>query len=374
MSRIKPKSALERIALYRPDTSGTVSANPIRLSVNEGALGPSPKAIEALRQMGDRLHRYPEQIDTDLVAAIADYSGLDPARILPSNGSDELIGLLATAYCNDGDEAIITQYGFLVFRQSVTVAGGVPVIAPDEGLTVSVDAILNLISPRTKLIFLANPNNPTGTMIPRADIERLIANVPDHTIIVLDSAYAEYLDGGDQDYTDGAEYVEKYDNVVMLRTFSKIFGLGALRLGWGYFPPEIYSTLASIRGAFSVNAAAAIAGSAAIADKAFYQRSIDHNRHWMPRMQASILQAGFTPLPSVANFFLIRFASLEAAAVAHQFMIDRDILLRRMTPYGLPDCLRMSIGNDAEMELVTSAFKDLSHVEGMGIAPEADTR
>ena len=374
MSRIKPKSALEHIALYRPDTSGTVSANPIRLSVNEGALGPSPKAIEALRQMGDRLHRYPEQIDTDLVAAIADYSGLDPARILPSNGSDELIGLLATAYCNDGDEAIITQYGFLVFRQSVTVAGGVPVIAPDEGLTVSVDAILNLISPRTKLIFLANPNNPTGTMIPRADIERLIANVPDHTIIVLDSAYAEYLDGGDQDYTDGAEYVEKYDNVVMLRTFSKIFGLGALRLGWGYFPPEIYSTLASIRGAFSVNAAAAIAGSAAIADKAFYQRSIDHNRHWMPRMQASILQAGFMPLPSVANFFLIRFASLEAAAVAHQFMIDRDILLRRMTPYGLPDCLRMSIGNDAEMELVTSAFKDLSHVEGMGVAPEADTR
>jgi len=374
MSRIKPKSALERIALYRPDTSGTVSANPIRLSVNEGALGPSPKAIEALRQMGDRLHRYPEQIDTDLVAAIADYSGLDPARILPSNGSDELIGLLATAYCNDGDEAIITQYGFLVFRQSVTVAGGVPVIAPDEGLTVSVDAILNLISPRTKLIFLANPNNPTGTMIPRADIERLIANVPDHIIIVLDSAYAEYLDGGDQDYTDGAEYVEKYDNVVMLRTFSKIFGLGALRLGWGYFPPEIYSTLASIRGAFSVNAAAAIAGSAAIADKAFYQRSIDHNRHWMPRMQASILQAGFMPLPSVANFFLIRFASLEAAAVAHQFMIDRDILLRRMTPYGLPDCLRMSIGNDAEMELVTSAFKDLSHVEGMGVAPEADAR
>jgi len=374
MSRVKPKSALERIAPYRPDISGAVSANPIRLSVNEGALGPSPKAIEALRQMGDRLHRYPEQIDADLVAAIADYSGLDPARILPSNGSDELIGLLATAYCNDGDEAIITQYGFLVFRQSVSVAGGVPVIAPDEGLTVSVDAILKLISPRTKLIFLANPNNPTGTMIPRADIERLIATVPDHIIIVLDSAYAEYLDGGDEDYTDGAEYVEQHDNVVMLRTFSKIFGLGALRLGWGYFPPEIYATLATIRGAFSVNAAAAIAGAAAVSDKAFYQRSLDHNRHWMPRIQASILQAGFTPLPSVANFFLIRFASPEAAAKAHQFMSDRDILLRRMTPYGLPDCLRMSIGNDAEMELVSAAFKDLSHIEGMGIAPEIKSK
>lgn len=363
MSNVVPKSALAHMNIYRPDTSGAVSADPIRLSVNEGALGPSPMAVAALRQMGDRLHRYPEQIDQNLVAAIAAYSGLNPARILPSNGSDELIGLLATAYCNDGDEAIITQYGFLVFRQSVTVAGGVPVIAPDKDLTVSVDAILDCLSPRTKLIFLANPNNPTGTMIPRAEIERLIAHVPDHVVIVLDSAYAEYLDGSDADYTDGAEYVDRHDNVVMLRTFSKIFGLGALRLGWGYFPDAIYATLATIRGAFSVNAAAATAGAAAISDKAFYQQSIAHNNKWMPIIQDSIRQAGFDPMPSQANFFLIQFAHPEAASQAHHYLAERNILLRKMVPYGLPDYLRMSIGTDAEMEQVTAAFKDMASVK-----------
>ena len=363
MSNVVPKSALAHMKIYRPDTSGAVSADPIRLSVNEGALGPSPMAVAALRQMGDRLHRYPEQIDQNLVAAIATYSSLNPARILPSNGSDELIGLLATAYCNDGDEAIITQYGFLVFRQSVTVAGGVPVIAPDKDLTVSVDAILDCLSPRTKLIFLANPNNPTGTMIPRADIERLIAHVPDHVVIVLDSAYAEYLDGSDADYTDGAEYVDRHDNVVMLRTFSKIFGLGALRLGWGYFPDAIYATLATIRGAFSVNAAAATAGAAAISDKAFYQQSIAHNNKWMPIIQDSIRQAGFDPMPGQANFFLIQFAHPEAASQAHHYLAERNILLRKMAPYSLPDYLRMSIGTDAEMEQVTAAFKDMASVK-----------
>ena len=363
MSNVKTKTALAKMDIYRPDTSGAISADPIRLSVNEGALGPSPKAVAALRQMGDRLHRYPEQIDRNLVDAIAAYSGLDAARILPANGSDELIALLATAYCNDGDEAIITQYGFLVFRQSVTVAGGVPVIAPDTDLTVSVDAILDCLSPRTKLIFLANPNNPTATMIPRSDIEKLIAHVPDHVVIVLDSAYAEYLDGADGDFTDGAEYVDQYDNVVMLRTFSKIFGLGSLRLGWGYFPPDIYATLATIRGAFSVNAAAATAGAAAILDKEFYQKSIAHNNKWMPLIQDSIRQAGFDALPSQANFFLIRFAHAEAASRAHEYLASRNILLRKMTPYGLPDCLRMSIGTDAEMELVAAAFKDMAGIK-----------
>lgn len=363
MSNVKPKNALAGMDIYRPDTSGAISADPVRLSVNEGALGPSPMAVAALRQMGNRLHRYPEQIDRKLVDAIVAYSGLNPNRILPSNGSDELIGLLAMAYCNDGDEAIITQYGFLVFRQSVTVAGGIPVIAPDADLTVSVDAILECLSSRTKLIFLANPNNPTGTMIPRADIEKLIANVPDHIVIVLDSAYAEYLDGADTNYTDGAEYVDKHDNVVMLRTFSKIFGLGSLRLGWGYFPDEIYATLATIRGAFSVNAAAAIAGAAAISDKIFYQQSIAHNNKWLPRIQNSIRQAGFDPLPSQANFFLIRFASPEAASHAHSYLAERNILLRKMVPYGLNDCLRMSIGTDKEMELVATTFKDMANVK-----------
>lgn len=360
MSTPQPKNAIRSLVSYRPEVAALPSGRIIRLSVNEGALGPSPKAVEAIARLGDNLHRYPQQIDRDLVEAIAEAEQLNPAMILPSNGSDELIGLLATAYLDDGDEAIYTQYGFLVFPQAIRIAGGVPVIAEDEGLTASVSAILEAITPRTRLIFLANPNNPTGTMVARAEVERLIARTPPNVIIVLDSAYAEYIPAEAEDYTNGADLVENHDNVVMLRTFSKIYGLGALRLGWGYFPPAILAVLASIRGPFSVNSAAAVAGTAAIADRAFIEASLEHNRLWLPRLQESIRQAGFDALPSTANFFLIRFAGPAEAEAAKDFLHARGILLRGMTPYGLPDCLRISLGTPEEMEITAAAFKDFA--------------
>ncbi|MCE2516656.1 MAG: aminotransferase class I/II-fold pyridoxal phosphate-dependent enzyme [Alphaproteobacteria bacterium] len=357
---ITPKTSIRSLVSYRPEVTALPEGRQIRLSVNEGALGPSPKAVAALGELGETLHRYPEQISQGLVKAIADRFSLKPELILPSNGSDELIGLLATAYLEDGDEAIHTQYGFLVFPQAIRIAGGVAVVAADDGLTVSVDNILAAITPKTRLIFLANPNNPTGTMITTRDVERLIAHVPSSVIIVLDSAYAEYIATNDPDYTDGAAYVETHDNVVMLRTFSKIFGLGSLRLGWGYFPPAILSVLASIRGPFSVNAAAALAGTAAVSDRAFFDRSVAHNNQWMPRMQDSITQAGFDVVPSRANFFLIRFRDADEAEAAHGFMASRGIQLRKMVPYGLPDCLRMSMGDDEEMAITAAAFKDFA--------------
>jgi len=360
MTELQPKTSIRSLVSYRPEVPALPEGRIIRLSVNEGALGPSPAAVGALQEIGNKLHRYPEQIDRQLVEAIASVHDLDPERILPSNGSDELIGLLTTAYLEDGDEAIYTQYGFLVFPQAIRIAGGVPVRVDDDELTVSVDNILNAISPRTRIIFLANPNNPTGTMIARGDVERLIDTTPKSVIIVLDSAYAEYIAKDDPDYTDGASFVEKHDNVVMLRTFSKIYGLGSLRLGWGYFPPDILAVLASVRGPFSVNTAAAVAGRAAMLDRAFVEKSLAHNFTWMPRIQESIRQAGFEPLPSRANFFLIRFASDAEAAAAHAFMQSRGILLRQMAPYGLPSCLRMSLGDDEEMEIVTAAFKDFA--------------
>lgn len=360
MTSPKPIAAIRSLVSYRPEVAALPPGRIIRLSVNEGALGPSPKAMQALNAVAPTLHRYPEQIDADLVAAIAETFGLKQEMILPSNGSDELIGLLATAYLEDGDEAIHTQYGFLVFPQAIRIAGGVPVVAADDDLTVSVDSIIAALTPKTKLIFVANPNNPTGTMIERDEIERLIAAVPENVIIVLDSAYAEYVPADETRYTSGAEYVERHDNVVMLRTFSKIFGLGALRLGWGYFPPDILAVLASIRGPFSVNAAAATAGRAAVLDKEFISRSLSHNHRWVSRIQESIRQAGFDALPTAANFFLIRFADAEEASTAHDFLRQRGILLRSMVPYGLPDCLRMSIGDEEEMEITAAAFKDLA--------------
>lgn len=360
MTSPKPIASIRSLVSYRPEVAALPPGRIIRLSVNEGALGPSPKATEALAGITPKLHRYPEQIDTDLVAAIADAYGLRRELILPSNGSDELIGLLATAYLENGDEAIYTQYGFLVFPQSIRIAGGTPVIAKDDELTVSVDNIIAAITPKTRLIFVANPNNPTGTMITRDEVERLIVAAPKDVIIVLDSAYAEYVPEDETAYTSGAEYVEQHDNVVMLRTFSKIYGLGSLRLGWGYFPRDILAVLASIRGPFSVNAAAATAGRAAMLDSDFFARSLEHNRIWVGRIQESIRQAGFEPLPTAANFFLIRFAGQDEAAAAHDFLLQRGILLRSMVPYGLPDCLRMSIGDAEEMEITAAAFKDLA--------------
>ena len=357
---ITPKKAIADLASYRPEVKASPSGRQIRLSVNEGALGPSPKAQEALTSVASQLHRYPEQISADLVSAIAARFNLKPELILPSNGSDELIGLLSTAYLNDGDEAIYTQYGFLVFPQSIRIAGGVPVRVDDDDLTVSIDNIINAVTEKTRLIFLANPNNPTGTMVSKTEIERLIASVPSSVIIVLDSAYAEYIPQDDADFTDGAAYVEQHDNVVMLRTFSKMFALGALRLGWGYFPPAILAVLASIRGPFSVNAAAAAAGTAAMGDTEFFDRSLQHNEKYMPLMALSIEQAGFKVMPSRANFFLIKFADADQAASAHGFLAERGIQLRGMTPYGLPEYLRMSLGDAEEMEITSAAFKDFA--------------
>lgn len=356
---VSPKKAIADLISYRPEVQNT-KGRQIRLSVNEGALGTSPKAQSALTEAS--LHRYPEQISQDLVEAIATRFNLNPEQILPANGSDELISLLATAYLNEGDEAIYTQYGFLVFPQAIRIAGGLPVRVDDENLTASIDNILSAITNKTKLIFLANPNNPTGTMVNKAEIERLINNAPPSVVIVLDSAYAEYI--VDRHYTDGATYVETHENIVMLRTFSKIFGLAGLRLGWGYFPATIFATLASIRSPFSVNSAAAIAGIATLEDRDFFNKSIEHNEKYRPLMQASIEQAGFTALPSCTNFFLIKFTDPTEAEAAHKFLADRGIQLRSMTPYGLSSYLRMSLGTADEMAITAEAFKDFAATLG----------
>ena len=364
MSSPQPKRAVQSLDSYRPEQAVPPAGRTIRLSVNEGALGPSPKAREALDRLGSGLHRYPEQIDRDFVEAVAEVEGLDPGRIMPGNGSDELIGLLARVYLEAGDEAIHTQYGFLVFPQATRIAGGVPVAASDDGLTVSVDSILSRLTEKTRLVFVANPNNPTGTMVGRAEIERLIAGTPGNVLVVLDSAYAEFVRADDAAYTNGADLVEKHENVVMLRTFSKIYGLAALRLGWGYFPPAVFNAMASVRDPFSVNAAAVAAGAAAVRDRDFVAANLEHNDEWMPKMQESIRQAGFEALPSRTNFFLIRFADPDEASAAHEFLRQRGILLRGMAPYDLPDCLRMSIGTAEEMEITAAAFKDFASGKG----------
>lgn len=355
---ITPKSSVQSLVSYRPDVTPLPEGRQIRLSVNEGALGPSPKAVEALQTIGAELHRYPEQISRDLVNAIAERFDLNPDHILPSNGSDELIGLLCTAYLENGDEAIITQYGFLVFPQATIIAGGVPVVAADEGLTASVDNILNRVTQKTKIVFLANPNNPTGTLISEEEVRRLHASLPSHVIMVLDWAYAEYVRDG---MSYGARMVEEFENVVMFRTFSKMHGLAAQRLGWGYFPDPIRDVLASIRPPFSINSIASALGVAALKDVAFQEKSLLHNEKWQEAFPRRMAELGYVVRPSAANFFLIDFSAHNGptASQALAFLAQRHILLREMTPYQLDDYLRMSIGTDEEMEIVLEAFAAL---------------
>ena len=253
---------------------------------------------------------------------------------------------------------IHTQYGFLQLRIAAKIAGGVPISAPDDGYTASVDAILDRVTSRTKLVFLANPNNPTGTYLPDDEVRRLRAGLPDHVVLVLDAAYAEYVQRND--YTAGIELVEETDNTVMLRTFSKAFGMAGLRLGWAYCCPTMTDTLYSIRPPYGVNSPSLAAGVAAIEDQAFQDATIAHNDRWMPWLQARFRDLGLEPLPTVANFVMVRFPSEPArnADAARRFLAGRGILVREMAGYGAPDFIRLSVGSEADNHLVVEAIRD----------------
>ena len=354
MKKIHPKESIRNLISYRPSVSDDKKTGVIRLSVNEGALGPSPKAIKELRKwaLSDYFfHRYPDQINKKLIHAISSQYSLNPEQIVLGNGSDELIQLLSTAFIDSEEEAIYTEYGFLVFPQSIKIAGGKPIVAADKKFTVDVNEILKLTTNKTKLIFLANPNNPTGTMIPKADIEKLIRGIKKSTLLVIDSAYAEYVENSD--YTDGAMFVENFPNVVMLRTFSKIHGLASLRLGWAYCPIEISQVLKSIRAPFSVNSLATIAGTAAIKDIKFQKKSLIHNRIWKDWTVKELVKEGIEVLPSVTNFFLINLLSEKNANNAISFLEENKIYVRGMKPYNLSSYIRVSLGNENEMRKFT---------------------
>lgn len=326
-------------------------ANPVKLSANENPLGASPQALSALRALGD-LALYPDGHATALRDKLAALNGLKAAQIVCGTGSDEILNLLAQGYLAPGDEAIHTEHGFLVYKLATSAAGGVPICVAEENLTASVDAILAAISDKTRLVFLANPNNPTGTMLGRAEIERLHAALPAHVILVLDGAYAEYVDPAL--YPAGFDMVDAFDNVVVTRTFSKAYGLAALRIGWGYCPPAIADVLNRLRGPFNVNAAALAAADAALDDQAHIENSRAHNATWRDWLVQQLGGLGFDIRASQANFILIEFADEAEAAAAESFMCQNGIIPRGLAAYGLPRALRLSIGTeDANRAVVT---------------------
>jgi histidinol-phosphate aminotransferase len=328
----------------------------IRLASNESPLGPSPAAVRAYRSLAGELHRYPDGAHEQLRRALADSHGLQAERIVCGAGSDELIGLLVRAYAGPGDEVLHSEFGFLMYAIAAKGAGATPVAAPEHDCATDVDAMLARVTARTRVVLIANPNNPTGSLLSAPEVRRLHAGLPDNALLVLDSAYAEYV--ADEGYEDGSGLVTAHDNVVMLRTFSKIYGLAALRIGWAYCPPAVADVLNRLRGPFNTNAPAQAAALAALGDRDHVAAAKAHNLRWLPWLRERVAAAGFEALPSAGNFVLVRFPAGPStnADAACAFLNARGIIPRKMGPYGLGDCLRITIGRDDEMPLVAEAL------------------
>jgi histidinol-phosphate aminotransferase len=354
---LKPRPGIMDIAPYRGgDAALPGQARVIRLASNESALGPSPLAVRAYRRLSDELHRYPDGGAEALRAAIAARHGLPAEQIVCGAGSDELIALLVRAYAGPGDEVLYSEYGFLMYALAAKGAGATPIAAPERELAADIDALLARVTPRTRILLLANPNNPTGTLLPAAAVRRLQAGLPPDVLLVLDSAYAEYV--GDPGYEDGAGLVAAHGNVVMLRTFSKIYGLAALRIGWAYAPPAVVDVLHRLRGPFNTAAPAQAAALAALEDQAHVAAARAHNDRWLPWFRERVLAAGFAAPPGAGNFLLVRFPRGAAgdADAAASFLNARGILPRKLGAYGLGDCLRITVGREDEMALVADAL------------------
>jgi histidinol-phosphate aminotransferase len=326
---------------------------PIRLASNESALGPSAKAIAAYRAVSGDIHRYPDGNASELRETLGRFHGLDPARIVCGAGSDELITLLLRCYAGPGDEVLYSRHGFLMYSIGAKSVGATPVAAPERALTTDVDALLARVSDQTRIVFIANPNNPTGTYLGREDLARLHAGLPPSVLLAIDAAYAEFVNRND--YEAGIGLVNRAENVVMLRTFSKIYALAGLRLGWAYCPAAIADVLNRVRGPFNVAAPALAAGVAAVEDVEALKRARTHNDVWLPWFSERLAALGLPLTPSVANFVLACFPDADAAFA---FLQSRGILTRKMGAYGLPQHLRITIGTGPEMEAVAAALSE----------------
>ena len=356
----QPRAGVLDISAYVPGRERVAGVAKVwKLSSNETPLGPSPAAIAALEKSAAHLELYPDGQATVLREAIGEVHGLNPANIVCGNGSDDLLALLAQTYLSAGDEGIFSEHGFLVYKIQILAAGATPVIAGETNETSNVSAILDAVTQRTKIVFLANPNNPTGTYLPFEEVKRLHAGLPDNVVLVLDAAYAEYVRRND--YEAGIELVSSSNNVVMTRTFSKIYGLAGLRIGWMYAPANIADAINRVRGPFNVNAAAIAAGAAAIRDRAHVEAAVQHNTSWLEILSDRLGGLDIRITPSVANFVLLHFPDGDAARsaeAADKYLCERGFVLRRVTAYGFANALRMTVGSEEANLGVIAALQE----------------
>lgn len=358
MARPQPKEGVLRVTPYAGSEAKAGGGQLINISSNESAFGASDRVREAYLNAAGNLRRYPEIDARSLRQALAAHYGLEPERIICGTGSDQIIDLIALAYAGVGDEVVYSAHGFQMYPIATHAVGAMPLAAPETNLTADVDALLDAVGERTRIVFLANPNNPTGTFVTRAELARLHAGLPGNVLLVIDAAYAEYVTQAD--YEPGIELARAHDNVVMTRTFSKIYALAALRVGWAYGPSEIIGILDRIRPPFNVNAPAIASAIAALADREHTENARRHNGEVLPWFTAEVTALGLTVNPSVANFVIVHFdpETPKNAEAAYQHLFDKGIVTRRVGGYGLPDWVRMSIGTREEMVSVRDALKE----------------
>ena len=357
---LRSQPGIDLISPYVPGSvSSSASDYQFHLASNETPLGASQDAIDAFISVASHLDVYPEGGCSSLRSVLGAHHGIDWERIICGAGSDEILSLLGQAYIGPGDEVIYTRHGFLMYEIITHSNGGVPVIVEEVSYRADIEAILSMVGERTRLIFLANPNNPTGSYVSHSELLHLCAHLPPSCLLVLDAAYAEYV--GADDYESGLGLVDNFSNVFMTRTFSKIYGLAGLRLGWGYGPSSVIDTLHRIRGPFNVNSAAQSAGISALGDNAHIARSVSHNEKWRTHLTDHLQALGICVSPSVGNFILLHFPvndEVYGACAADSHLRSCGILLRRMDAYHLPDCLRMTVGGEEANIAVLSALED----------------
>jgi len=326
-----------------------------RLASNENALGCSPKAQQAYLKAAGDLQRYPDGSAAELRAALGKTYNLAPEKIICGSGSEELIALLVRAYAGPGDEVLYSQYGFLMYPLCAKSVGATPVAVPEIDFRTDIEGILKAVTPRTKMLLLANPNNPTGSYLSQGEMKYLLEKLPSHILVLLDSAYAEFVQ--EKDYDDGKSLVDAHPNAVMLRTFSKIYGLAALRLGWGYCSEEIVGVVNRVRGAFNVNAPAQAAGIAALSDHEFLKKTIEMTVTGRKFLEEQLKALGVKTWPSVGNFLLAGFGA--RAEEIRLGLKEKGVFIRQMGAYNLPQHLRITVGTAEDNNQLIDALKPL---------------
>lgn len=350
-----PQPGILRIAPYVPGRSDApAGVKLIKLSANESPLGASPRAIEAYKALADRFHIYPEGSSRELRTALGEVHGISPDRIICGFGSDDILHLLAQVYLGEGDDAVMSQYGFNVYPIITRGASAEIIMASETDYRADVDKLLAAVTPKTRIVFLANPNNPTGTYLPASEVDRLHAGLRSDILLVVDSAYAEYVTA--DDYSVGIDLVDRAQNVVMVRTFSKM-GIAGERVGWMYGPEHIVDAVNRIRGPFNVSLSGQAAAAAAARDVEFTGKLRDYNAHWRDWLTAALHGNAIRVLPSQGNFVLALFEDAATSRAAFAALRDKGLIVREMHGYGIPEALRISIGLEEHMRAVAQVLE-----------------